>query len=82
METKPHIDDLSFEIPQVLRAIEEENKEEEELNIPIPGQTIQDPMTTTGWNENETPAVLKVPSSRRQLKALLRKLGMKARSMS
>jgi len=82
VEIKPHIDDLSFEIPQVLREIEEENKGEEGLDIPIPGQAVPEHIDTNGPNEEVPPVALKVPSSRRQVKALLRKLGMKTRSVS
>jgi len=84
VESKTHIEDLDFEIPNVLKAIEEENKEGEELNIPIPGQPLvdQQPLITTGLNEYKEPAELKVPTSRRQVKALLRKLGMKTRSIT
>jgi len=84
VESKTHIEDLDFEIPNVLKAIEEENKEGEELNIPIPGQPLvdQQPLITTGLDEYKEPAELKVPNSRRQVKALLRKLGMKTRSIT
>jgi hypothetical protein len=82
--SKPHIDELIFEIPQLLSSIEEERKEDEELYVPIPGQSTipekeQVAPPTTGHKAQDG---LKVPASRKQVKALLRKLGMKTRSIS
>ena len=79
--TKPQIDELIFEIPQVLELIDEERQDDEALNITIPGQPII-PEETLEVTEKETMNGLKVPATRKQVKALLRKLGMKTRSIS
>jgi hypothetical protein len=85
--TKPSLEDLTFMIPQVLKPIEEERRTETELHIPLPGElnrpeTIQEPTTEDEQSKQVLQEVLNVPVSRKQIKSLLRKVGMKTRSIT
>ena len=77
----PKYNDILFDIPEALQEIKDESSTDRGIHIPIPGENnnMEPNIIKEPTPEMES---LKPPTSRRQVKNLLRKLGVDTRSMT